>query len=151
MVLTQTSLDFGTSTTLDTDSLSLGGNVVLSTESLTIGPTPNVVVDNTGIQVGDASFTESGLTLENMNLTGSSLTLGNTAAFTSTSLTMGDSGNVVVNATGLYLDSPDAAIFFGPNGEWKLEFDSVSESLLFQFWDTATESYISKLELRNST
>jgi hypothetical protein len=64
---------------------------------------------------------------------------------------MGNSGNVVVDANGLYLDSADAAIFFGPNSEWRLEFDSVSESLLFQFWDSFSGSYISKLELRNST
>ena len=145
--LSFTDLQLSTST-----GLSIADEMVLSSTSLTIGPAEDVIIDNNGISLGSfGSFTKTG-----------GLALGAGAAISSDSISFGTvdptviddtsvalGSDILMNHDGLYLTNTDAAIFMGGT-KWKIVYDDTSENLLFQFYDSVTDTYITKMEIKNT-
>jgi hypothetical protein len=116
---------------------------------LTIGPSENVVVNNNGISVGNStSLTKSGLTLSSASF----VSIGTTSV-ASNEITVGTTGGSTTTITNneIHMSSSTAAVFFGPNDEWKLYYDTDTQNLRFGFYDSATSSYVTKMEVRNSS
>ena len=146
--LSFTDLQLSTST-----GLSIADEMVLSSTSLTIGPAEDVVVDNNGISLGSfGSFTKTGgLSLgSGAVLSTDSISFGTTdpTVIDDTSVALGS--DILMNHDGLYLQNNDAAVFFGSNNDWKITYDSTTNNLLFQFYDSVSDTYITKMEIKNT-
>ena len=136
-----------------TTGLSISDHVNLNSSSLTIGPAEDVVIDNNGVSLGSfGSFTKTGgLSVgTGVNLTDDSITFGATepTIIDDTSVALGSS--VLMNHDGLYLTNEDAAVYLGGT-TWKIAYDSVTQNLLFQFYDSASGTYVTKTEMKNSS
>ena len=85
-----------------------------------------------------------------MSLTTDSLVLGtnSTTVLDDTSLQLGES--VLLNQEGLFFTAPTASVFFGPTNEWKISYDDASKNLRFQFFDSSTATYTTKMELKSA-
>lgn len=136
-----------------TTGLAISDNVTLDSSALTIGPEDDVIVNNNGISLGSfGSFTKTeGLSLgTGLSLTSDSITLGTTdpTIIDDTSVSLGT--DVLMNHDGLYLANEDAAVYLGDN-TWKIAYDSSTQNLLFQFYDSASGTYVTKTEIKNSS
>lgn len=146
--LSFTDLQLSTST-----GLAISDDVVLNSTSLTIGPAENVVIDNDGISLGSfGSFTKTGgLSLgTGSSLSSDSISFGTTdpTVIDDTSVALGS--DILLNHDGLYLTNEDACIFLGGT-TWKIAYDSSTQNLLFQFYDSATGTYVTKTEIKNAS
>ena len=160
------------------DGLNIAESVLLTSTSLTIGETSPVVLDNTGLVVGsgislngdgliagDVSLDSGGLVIgtdiglsvtsgltigESMSLTTDSLILGTNSStvLDDTSLQLGES--VLLNQEGLFFTATSASVFFGPTNEWKISYDDTSKNLKFEFFDSSTATYTTKMELKSA-
>ena len=136
-----------------TTGLSISDNVSLDSTSLTIGPAEDVVVDNNGFSLGTfGSLTKTnGLEIgTEMSMTSDSITIGATEStiMDDTSLALGS--DVLMNHDGLYLTNEDSAIYLGGT-TWKIAYDSTTQNLLFQFFDSVSGTYVTKTEMKNSS
>ena len=136
-----------------TTGLEISDNVTLNSTSLTIGPVENVVIDNNGFSMGSfGSFTKTGgLSLgTGLALSSDSITLGSTdpTIIDDTSVSLGN--DVLMNHDGLYLTNEDAAVYLGGT-TWKIAYDSTTQNLLFQFYDSVSGTYVTKTEIKNSS
>jgi hypothetical protein len=135
-IYTNTDLSLNNGSTILDSSLKLGSNMQISTSAITIGPSLNTVLDKTSL-----SFL-SGTTVLNTN----SLT---TTTVTATSTL--NIGNVQLkDIDGIHLPST-TSIHFGASDEWRIRYNSTTQNLLFEFYDSTSSNYIVKLELRNSS
>ncbi|CAM9707399.1 unnamed protein product [Ectocarpus sp. 6 AP-2014] len=158
--------------------LNIAESVLLTSTSLTIGEDSPVVLDNTGLVVGtdislngdglvtgDVSLNSGGLAIgtdiglsindgltigDSVSLTTDSLKLGtnSTTVLDDTSLQLGES--MLLNQQGLFFTATSASIFFGPTNEWKISYDDTNKNLKFQFFDSATATYTTKMELKSA-
>jgi hypothetical protein len=133
--------------------LSISDNVGLNSTALTIGPAESVVVDNNGLSLGSfGSLTKTGgLSLgTGASMTSDSVTFGATdpTIVDDTSVSLGN--DVLVNHDGLYLTNEDAAVYLGGT-TWKIAYDSATQNLLFQFFDSASGTYVTKTEIKHSS
>lgn len=133
--------------------LAIADDVTLDSTALTIGPAENVVIDNNGISLGSfGSFTKTGgLSLgTGSSLTSDSISFGTTdpTVIDDTSVSLGS--DVLLNHDGLFLTNNDAAVFLGGT-TWKIAYDSTTQNLLFQFFDSVSGTYVTKTEIKNSS
>lgn len=133
------------------------GTINLSTTGLTVGAdltTGDVVVNEEGLYVGDDfSITKTGgLGLgPGIQISDTSIVFGSSPDETvldDQSLKLGE--DVLLNHDGLYFSNADAAIYMGPSNNWKISFDSASENIKFEYFDTDLSSYVVKMELKSS-
>ncbi len=153
---------------LDNTGLFVGNDIELSVASgLTLGDTNvdtsaitfasstgDVVVDEEGIQIGDnISLTKLG-----------GLSLGATASLDLTSIKFGISPDettvddtsvqlgtdMLMNHDGIYFNNEDASIYMGGSNEWKVSVDPTTKNMAFQFYDTLTSTYVTKMEIKSS-
>jgi len=114
----------------------------------------DVVVNEQGIYVGnEISLTKTGgLTLgSGTGISTDSITFGTSPDETvldDTALTLGT--DILVSHDGMFMPNVDAAIFFGDTNQWKISFDSGSENLKFEYYDTTAAAYVVKMELKSS-
>lgn len=177
--ITATGIELGDDISLTVaDGLNIAESVLLTSTSLTIGDSSPVVLDNTGLVVGsdislngdgliagDVSLGSAGLVIgtdiglsvtsgltigESMSLTTDSLVLGtnSTTVLDDTSLQLGES--VLLNQEGLFFAATTASVFFGPTNEWKISYDDTSKNLKFQYFDSSTATYTTKMELKSA-
>ena len=133
--------------------MSISDNVSLDSTSLTIGPAEDVVVDNNGFSLGTfGSLTKTnGLSIgAEMSMTSDSITIGATGStiIDDTSLALGS--DILMNHDGLYITNEDSAIYLGGT-TWKIAYDSSTQNLLFQFYDSVSGTYVTKTEMKNSS
>lgn len=130
-------------------------NVTMTNSALTYeSTTGDVVMNEQGLYVGDEiSLTKSG-----------GLTLGTSATLDLTSISFGTSpdesvlddtslslgSDILLNHDGLYMPNTTAAIYMGDTNQWKISFDASSENLKFEYYDSTTDSYVVKMELKSS-
>ena len=136
-----------------TTGLSISDNVSLDSTSLTIGPAEDVVVNNNGFSMGTfGSLTKTnGLEIgEEMSVTSDSITIGSVGStiIDDTSLALGS--DVLMNHDGLYLTNDESSIYLGGTA-WKIAYDSTTQNLLFQFYDSVSGTYVTKTEMKNSS
>lgn len=122
--LTSAGLALGTAVTLDSDGLVVGTDLVLNTTD--------------GLLLGtDVNLSTSGLSIGALDPT----------IIDDTSVSLGS--DVLLNHDGLNLINEDSSIFMG-NNTWKIKYDSSTQNLLFQFYDTTSSSYVTKMEIKNA-
>jgi len=159
--------------------LNIADSVLLTSESLTIGDISPVVLDNTGLVVGSAiSLNGSGLVAGDVSLDSEGLVIGTDIALSlSSGLTIGDSmsltteslvlgsvnptilddtslqlgASVLLNQDGAFFSSSNASVFFGDSNQWKIWFDATNDTLKFDYYDTGSASYITKMKLKPTT
>lgn len=116
-------------------------SVSLKSSGLTFNSTTgDVVLNDAGLYLGDdfSFIKEGGLTL---GLTEDATTIDDE------SIKLGV--DVLMNHDGLYFSNVDSAIYMGPSNQWKIYFDSTSQNLKFEFFDTNSNSYVVKMELKS--
>ena len=170
----------GDEVVLNETGLKIGPDVSISSTGMTLGSTAPVSITASGIELGDdISLTvadglniaesvlltstslsigtdiglsvTSGLTIgESMSLTTDSLILGTNSStvLDDTSLQLGES--VLLNQEGLFFTATSASVFFGPTNEWKISYDDTSKNLRFEFFDSSTATYTTKMELKSA-
>lgn len=158
----------GSEVVLDETGLAVGGDVSLTSTSLAIGSGADIVtLDQTGLVIGEnISLNASGLVAGDVSLdsdglviggeielsVANGLTIGNAASpstvLDDTSLQLGAS--VLLNQEGVFFSGSTASIFMGPTNQWKISYDDGSENLKFQFYDTGTAEYVTKMELKST-
>jgi len=155
LILDSAGLNVGSDLTLDSTGLFVGDtefsvanglvfdDVTLKNTGLTFedAATGDVVVDNEGVYIGpDISLTKTG-----------GLSLGSDASLTSTSIAFGTAPNqTIVDDTGLYVQNNTSAIYMGDSNQWKISFDSTTNNLQFQFFDTTSSTYVTKAEMKST-
>lgn len=129
-------------------------DVVLKDDGLTFdSATGDVVLNETGLYLGeDISISkDGGLSFgSSSSLDGVSLTFGTTPDETvvdDQSLKLGE--DILLNHDGLYFTNADSAVYMGPTNQWKISFDSTTQNIKFEFFDTSTSSYVVKMELKS--
>lgn len=133
--------------------LSISDNVVLNDNSLTIGPAEDVIIDNNGITVGDfGSFTKTGgMNIgTDMSLSEDSITFGTAESTIIDDSSVALGSDILLNHDGLYLTNEQSAVYLGGT-TWKIAYDSTTQNLLFQFYDSVSGTYITKTEIKNSS
>jgi len=155
VILDASGLTVGSDLSLDTTNGLQAGDITLnSTVGLNIGTgLTALVLDNTGLFVGsDIELSvASGLTLGDTNLSTSSLSLGiapDQTIVDDTSVQLGT--DVLLNHDGMYFSNEDAAIYMGGSNEWKVSVDSATNNMTFQFYDTLTSAYVTKMEIKST-
>ena len=177
--ITASAIELGDDISLTAASgLSIANSVLLNSTSLTIGEESAVVLDNSGLVVGtsislngnglvtgDVSLDSDGLVIgtdiglsinngltigQSMSLTTDSLTLGtnSTTVLDDTSLQLGET--ILLNQQGLFFTGPSASIFFGPTNEWRVFYDDTNQNIKFQFFDSSTATYNTKMEIKSA-
>lgn len=155
LILDSSGLNVGSDLTLDSTGLFVGDtefsvanglvfdSVKLQNTGLTFEDTltGDVVVDQEGIYIGDdISLTKTG-----------GLSLGSSSTLNATSISFGTSPDeTVVDDTGVYLKNNTSAIYMGDSNQWKIVFDSSSQNLQFQFFDTSSSAYVIKAEMKST-
>lgn len=161
-------LVIGTELTLNSSGLFVGTGIELSSASgllftnssftdsaLTFGSgSDNVIVDDDGIHIGsDVSITKSG-----------GINLGSTASLSASSISFGESPDetkiddmsvklgedILLNHDGLYLTNTGSAIYMGGT-KWKISFENSTENLKFEYFDSVSSTYVTKMELKSSS
>lgn len=127
-------------------------NTAITYNDLTTGG--DIVVNEQGIYIGDdISLTKTG----GLNLgSGASIDLESISfgiapdqtVLDDTSLVLGT--DITLNHDGLYMPNTDAAIYMGDTNQWKISFDSTSENLKFEYYDSTSAEYVVKMELKSS-
>lgn len=148
--------------------LNIDDSVLLTSSALTIGTVSPVVLDGTGLVVGDViSLNEQGLRTGDVSLDSGGLIIGTDITLSvSDGLTIGELGSVgatvldntslqlgesvLLNQEGLNLAGEKSSIFFGPASEWKISYDHTTSNILFQYYDSPSESYVTKMELKSA-
>jgi len=155
VILDASGLTVGSDLSLDTTNGLQAGDITLnSTVGLNIGTgTSALVLDSTGLFVGtDIELSvASGLTLGDTNLSTSALSFGISPEQTiidDTSVQLGT--DVLLNHDGMYFSNEDAAIYMGGSNEWKVSVDSATNNMTFQFYDTLTSAYVTKMEIKST-
>jgi hypothetical protein len=156
ITLDQDGLSFTDLQLSTTTGLSIADDVTLTSTSLTIGPSEEVIIDNNGISLGSfGSFTKTG----GLVMAGGSATLeydsiifgsvvGEQTIIDDTSVALGS--DILMNHDGLYLTNENASVFLGGT-KWKISYDSTTENLLFQFYDSVAGTYVTKTEIKNAS
>ncbi len=173
--LTEAGLSLGTTnpTILNSSTLSIGTTIQLTESSgltlsslngskITLGNGSSQSV-YTGTQVslaGGETTLNTSLTLPSQIIIGS---LGTTIldstslrfldgtsvldkdSLTTNTLTVGD---LSIESSGLHLQNK--SIFLGDDDNWKIYYNPQTQNLIFSFYDSITDTYITKLELRNA-
>ncbi|CAM9103169.1 unnamed protein product [Ectocarpus sp. 12 AP-2014] len=126
--LTEGSLKLSQDISLNLEGLEIGDISITPVGGLVIGGADDsgvdsVVVDQSGVTIGD----DISLTVE------SGLSLGS---------------NVLLDQRGLQLKSADAAVYLGETG-WKIGYDSSSQHLVFEFYDTDSNTYVTKAQIQS--
>lgn len=155
LVLDNTGLFVGNDIELSVASgLTLGGTNVDTSAITFASTTGDVVVNEDGLQIGSGiSLTKTG-----------GLNLGATASLDLTSISFGTAPDqtvvddtsvqlgtdMLMNHDGLYFNNEDAAIYMGGSNEWKVSVDPTTKNMTFQFYDTLSSTYITKMEIKSS-
>jgi len=123
-------------------------DISLTTSGLNIAGTDPISLDSSGLTF----FTKTGgLSLgTGSSLTSDSISFGTTdpTVIDDTSVSLGS--DVLLNHDGLFLTNNDAAVFLGGT-TWKIAYDSTTQNLLFQFFDSVSGTYVTKTEIKNSS
>lgn len=142
----------------------------IDTESaFTVGDN-EIILDETGLTVGEAKLTNgrlvltpdvslgtSELEIEDISLTPlGGLAIKSTEGSDTNSVVVDTSGITIgnedsltkatLNQEGLYLNNADSAVYLGETA-WKIAYDSSSQHLLFKFYDSESDSYVTKAEI----
>lgn len=155
LILDSTGLNVGNDLTLDSTGLFVGDtefsvanglvfdDVTLKNTGLTFEDTVtgDVVMDNEGVYIGpNISITKTG-----------GLSLGAGTSLSSTSIAFGVAPDqTIVDDTGLYVQNNTSAIYMGDSNQWKISFDSTTNNLQFQFFNTTTSTYVTKAEMKST-
>lgn len=155
LILDNTGLNVGSDLKLDSTGLFVGDtefsvanglvfdDVTLKNTGLTFEDTVtgDVVVDNQGVYIGpDISLTKNG-----------GLSLGSGTSLSSQSIAFGSSPNeTFIDDTGVYIKNNTSAIYMGDSNQWKISFDSTTNNLQFQFFNTSTSTYVVKAEMKST-
>lgn len=142
---TQTILD-GTGLTVGEVSLTAGSLRLASDVSLETG----------GLQIGDISTTPLGGLIigdpdgadavNSVVVDKSGLKIGEDVSLgVDTGLSLGS--GVLLDKQGLQLKNTEAAVYLGETG-WKIAYDSSSQHLVFEFYDSNSNSYVTKAEIK---
>lgn len=130
-------------------------DVVLKNEGLTFeSATGDVVLDDEGVYIGDTfSITKTGgLALgPGIQISDTSVSFGaapDETVLDDQALKLGE--DILLNHDGLYVSNPNSAVYMGPSNQWKISFDSTSENIKFEYFDTNSSSYVVKMELKSS-
>ena len=130
-------------------------SVALKNSGLTFdSATGDVVLSETGLYLGDdISISKTGGLAfgPNSKLDDVSLSFGTTPDETildDQSLKLGE--DILLNHDGLYFANADSAVYMGPTNQWKISFDSTTQNIKFEFFDTSTNAYVVKMELKSS-
>lgn len=127
---------------LTTAGLTIGTEVSVTPTAISLGSVNPIVLDATGLSVG----TDLSLTVAN------GLVLGiapDQTIIDDTSVQLGT--DVLMNHDGLYITNTDGAIFMGDLKQWKIVFDSATDSLKFQYDNSGTgTNYITKTEMKST-
>lgn len=179
VVLNSSGLTVGSSLSLSTSAGLQAGDISLDSDNGLVIGTGNtaLILDGSGLFVGDSIelSVDTGLTLGTINLSTLGLTVGsdleisqanglvlNSVQLNDTGLYLGDNStvlddqslklgeDVLLNHDGLYFANDSAAIYMGPSNEWKISFNSASQNLKFEYFDSSTSSYVVKMELKSS-
>lgn len=128
VTLTEGSLTLSEDVSLDVAGLEIGNISITPLGGFVIGnpddtDVDSVVVDKSGVKIGDdiSLAVESGLSL---------------------------GSDVLLNQEGLRLRDTEAAVYLGETG-WKIGYDSSSQHLVFEFYDTNSNSYVTKAEIKS--
>lgn len=142
---TQTILD-GTGLTVGEVSLTAGSLRLASDVSLETG----------GLQIGDISITPLGGlvigdpdgadAINSVVVDKSGLKIGEDVSLgVDTGLSLGS--GVLLDQQGLQLKNTEAAVYLGETG-WKIAYDASSQHLVFEFYDSNSNSYVTKAEIK---
>lgn len=144
------------------------GTINLSTNGLTIGTDLEISQTN-GLVFESVTLKNSGLTFDSTTgdvvLSDTGLYLGDSISISKDeglvfgtspdetvlddqSLKLGE--DILLNHDGLYLANADSAVYMGPTNQWKISFDSATQNIKFEFFDTSTNGYVVKMELKSS-
>lgn len=130
-------------------------DVVLKDDGLTFdSATGDVVLNENGLYLGNDIFLtkNNGLSFgSNSNLDDISLSFGvspDETVLDDQSLKLGE--DILLNHDGLYFTNASSAVYMGPTNQWKISFDSTTQHLKFEFFDTSTDAYVVKMELKSS-
>ena len=142
-----------TQTILDGTGLTIG-EVSLTAGSLRLAS--DVSLDTGGLQIEDISVTPlGGLVIgdpggadavNSVVVNKSGLTIGEDVSLgVDTGLSLGS--GVLLDQQGLQLKNTEAAVYLGETG-WKIAYDSSSQHLVFEFYDSNSNSYVTKAEIK---
>ncbi len=131
------------------------GEVSLTAGSLTLAS--DVSLETGGLTIADISITPlGGLVIGDPDGDDAvnSVVVNKTGVLIGEDVSLGvDSGlalgsDVLLDQQGLRLNSPDAALYLGETG-WKIAYDSSSQHLVFEFYDSNSNSYVTKAEIKS--
>lgn len=130
------------------------GDVSLSEGSLRLSP--DISLETGGLIIGDVSITpeggfiisslDEGLGVNSVVLDKSGLSIGDDIHLNvDAGLSLGT--DVLLDQEGLHLKNTEAALFLGETG-WKIAYDSSTQHLAFEFYDSKSNSYVTKAEIK---
>lgn len=142
----------------DTQTVLNGTGLTIGDVSLTSGSlrlSEDVSLETGGLQIGDISITPLGgfvignpdePDVDSVVVDKSGFTIGDDISLAVESgLSLGP--DVLLDQQGLHLKNTDAAVYLGETG-WKIDFDSSSQHLVFEFYDANSKSYVTKAEIK---
>lgn len=143
-----------TQTILDGTGLTVG-EVSLTEGSLRLASA--ISLDTGGLQIEDISITPLGGLIigdpdgsdavNSIVVDKSGVTIGEDVSLSvDTGLPLGS--DVVLDQQGLHLKNAEAAVYLGETG-WKIAYDSSSQHLVFEFYDSNSNSYVTKAEIKS--
>lgn len=112
------------------------GEVELTPGNLTISP--DVTLQTGGLTVGDVSVAPDGSIVVDSGI--------DSIVVDKQGLALGS--GVVLDHQGLHLNDTEAALYLGETG-WKIAYDSSSQHLAFEFYDSNSNSYVTKAEIKS--
>ena len=154
-----------------TDGLTMGSTTVGTDGTLSLDDATNPIVSiagTTGVSVGTTSVTEgsfntgstsgilldtSGLTVGDVTATTSQVSIGTGFVATSTGATMDSfattDGKTAIDSTGINLSFEDGsgALYMGPSKQWRIVYDATDDAISFERWDSATGAYVQRLAI----
>ncbi|CAM9100913.1 unnamed protein product [Sphacelaria rigidula] len=142
----------------DTQTVLNGTGLTIGDVSLTSGSlrlSEDVSLETGGLQIEDISITPLGgfvignpdePDVDSVVVDKSGFTIGDDISLAVESgLSLGP--DVLLDQQGLHLKNTDAAVYLGETG-WKIDFDSSSQHLVFEFYDANSKSYVTKAEIK---
>ena len=144
----------------DTQTILNGTGLTVGEVSLTAGSlrlASDVSLETGGLQIGDISVTPIGGlvigdpdgsdAINSVVVNKSGIKIGeDTSLGVETGLSLGS--DVLLDQQGLHLKNTEAAVYLGETG-WKIAYDSSSQHLLFEFYDSISNSYVTKAEIKS--